>query len=139
MDIDIDIGKLSAETRDLLLRFQIAYHHYLFYDQFSDMPVEQKWLEEFLYVKRRLKYCREEQIIDVGRKLDINTDKVCQDLDAEGERLVAAGELNPDDYQSWFNTKLTERLDEMTELENALSRLSLRVADKRSPFFQQVN
>ena len=137
MDIDIDVNQLSAETRELLLRFQVANLHYITREDFYDIPGESDWLVEFSEVKSAFKDCPELQIADVGRKLDFN--KACEETDEEGENLVDAGKLDPDDYQSWFDSRLDERCKEITEIENALYRLSLRVGDRRTEFWRIIN
>jgi len=96
MDIDIDVNQLSAETRELLLRFQVAHLHSITYDDFYDMSGESDWLAEFFEVKTAFKDCSEQEIACVGSQLDFS--KACEETDEEGEKLVDAGKLDPDDY-----------------------------------------
>jgi hypothetical protein len=138
MDIDISVADLSEETRALLIRFQLAHLHYLTHEAIYDAPGHIEWMDEFYAVRGMFKSCLEKTIADIGEKL-VSIDQICQESDEEGEKLVEAGGLNPDDYQSWFDAKVDERFKEVEELQNVLHRLSLRIADKRPAFFKEVH
>jgi hypothetical protein len=135
VDIDIDPANLTARTRNLLLDFQrIQLRHAM--NQATGLQ-EDEITGRYVDIKRAFQKCPERRIADIGARFDF--EKVCERLDEICTALVESGSLKEDDYQEEFDRRLSQHCKEVEELESALVRLSLRVADVRPPFFKQLN
>lgn len=133
MDIKIDVAELSSETRELLLRFQVAHLHFIMREDFHNLPGESDWLDEFYALRRAFANCPEKKIAEAGRKFNSAGDEFDRECDAQKKLLTS------DEYELWFQRRLTERATEVTALENALYRLSLLIGDRRPAFFRIIH
>ena len=135
MDIDIDPVKLTPRTRGLLLDFQRVQLRHAMNEA---MGIHEAGVsDKYAAIKQEFQKCPECKIAEIGAKF--NSYEVTEELDRICTALVDSGQLKEDDYQKEFDRRLNQHCKEADELEAALVRLSLRVADVRPPFFKQIN